>query len=135
MEFKEVFEHNVLTEFYKKCELEIEDDWVNEMNPQKSLVLYENGVIISAATVSKRFFKTVLDYIGVKEEYRGTGIGRRMLEKILKNEGTVYLTARNYKFFLNNGFKEITDDNFIKECLGCPQYKKNCYPRVMKRGE
>ena len=133
MEFINVDEHIILTDFYRECELEIDENWVEEMNPQKSIALYNDKALISAATVSKRFGKTVLDYIAVKAEFRKRGIGKIMLDKILENEDEVYLTARNYDFFCKNGFRAIEDNALIKECLGCPQYNKNCFPRVMKR--
>ena len=133
MEFVNINEHIILTDFYKECELEIDDNWVEEMNPQRSIALYVDKRLASAATVSKRFGKTVLDYIAVREDLRKQGIGKIMLDKILENESNVYLTARNYDFFFKNGFRLTKSSELIKECLGCPQYNKNCFPKVMKR--
>ena len=134
MEFLEVKEHKILTDFYKNCKMEITEDWVFLMNPIKSIALFENDKILCGATVSKRFNKIILDYIGVDESLRGSGLGKKLLNEILKNEKQVYLSAKNYGFFKSQGFVETEDNNLIKECLSCPQYNKDCFPRVMKRG-
>ncbi len=134
MEFLEVRDHKILTDFYKNCKMEITEDWVLTMNPIKSIALFKDDKILCGATVSKRFNKTVLDYIGVDESLRGSGLGKKLLNEILKNEKQVYLSAKNYGFFKSQGFMETEDNDLIKECLSCEQYNKNCFPRVMKRG-
>lgn len=134
MEFFEVKDHKILTDFYKNCKMEITNDWVLTMNPVRSIAIFKENQILCAATVSERFNKTVLDYIGVDESLRGKGYGKKLLDEILKNENEVYLTAKNYGFFKSRGFIETEDNDLIKECIECEQYNKNCFPRVMKRG-
>lgn len=134
MEFKNVNEHKILTEFYKNCKMEIDESWVQSLNPYKSIAVFKNSKIICAATISKRNQKTILDYIGVDESLRGKGLGKKLLNEILKNENEVYISAKNQGFFKSQGFYEIEDASLIKECLSCPQYNKDCFPRVMKRG-
>ncbi|MBE7091881.1 MAG: GNAT family N-acetyltransferase [Clostridiales bacterium] len=134
MNFIEVTDNKILTDFYKNCKMEIEDDWVKLMNPIRSIGCIENGKIICAATISKRFNKTILDYIGVDKSLRGKGLGKELLEQILKNENEVYICAKNQGFFKSQGFIETEDSDLIKECLYCPQFNKNCFPRIMKRG-
>lgn len=134
MEFVQVNEHKILTDFYKNCKMEIANDWVLTMNPIKSIALFKENKIIASATLSKRNQKTILDYIGVDESLRRTGLGKKLLQEILKNEKQVYLSAKNYGFFKSQGFMETEDNDLIKECLSCEQYNKNCFPRVMKRG-
>lgn len=134
MEFVQVNEHKILTDFYKNCKMEIANDWVLTMNPIKSIALFKENKIIASATLSKRNQKTILDYIGVDESLRNQGIGKKLLQEILKNEKQVYLSAKNYGFFKSQGFMETEDNDLIKECLSCEQYNKNCFPRVMKRG-
>ena len=134
MEFVQVNEHKILTDFYKNCKMEIANDWVLTMNPIKSIALFKENKIIASATLSKRNQKTILDYIGVDESLRNQGIGKRLLQEILKNEKQVYLSAKNYGFFKSQGFIETEDNDLIKECLSCAQYNKDCFPRVMKRG-
>ena len=134
MEFLQVKDHKILTDFYKNCKMEITNDWVLTMNPVRSIAIFKKNQILCAATVSERFNKTVLDYIGVDESLRGKGYGKKLLDEILKNENEVYLTAKNYGFFKSRGFIETKDNDLIKECIECEQYNKNCFPRVMKRG-
>lgn len=134
MEFVQVNEHKILTDFYKNCKMEIANDWVLTMNPIKSIALFKENKIIASATLSKRNQKTILDYIGVDESLRNQGIGKKLLQEILKNESEVYISAKNYGFFKSQGFVETQADDLIKECLSCMQYNKNCFPRVMKRG-
>ncbi len=134
MEFVKVDDHKILTEFYKNCKMEIDENWISIMNPIKSIAVFDDGKILCSATVSKRFNKTVLDYIGVDESLRGRGIGKKLLDEILKTEKEVYLSAKNYGFFKSQGFIETEDNDLIKECLNCPQYQNNCFPKVMKRG-
>ncbi len=134
MEFKEVKNHKILTEFYKNCKMEINENWVQTMNPIKSIMVFQDHKILCGATVSKRNDKIILDYIGVDETLRGRGLGKKLLNEILKNEKEVYLSAKNYGFFKSQGFYEIKETFLIEECLSCPQYNKDCFPRIMKRG-
>lgn len=134
MEFTLVSDHKILTEFYFNCGLEIEKGWEEEMNPIKSLAVFEDNKIICAATISKRFNKTVLDYIGVTPSMQKQGIGKKIFNAITKDQGEIYLAARNYSFFKALGFYEIQDNDLINECLNCPQYNLGCFPKAMKRG-
>lgn len=134
MEFLEVKDHKILTDFYKNCKMEIAENWVLTMNPVRSIAVFKDDKILCGATISKRNDKTILDYIGVDESLRGQGIGKKLLNEILKNEKAVYLSAKNYGFFKSQGFMETEDNDLIKECLSCAQYNKDCFPRVMKRG-
>ena len=133
MKFFVIQDHKILTDFYKKCKMEITEDWVLTMNPVKSIALIKEDKILGCATISKRFNKTILDYIGVDEALRGSGLGKKILQEILKDENEVYLTAKNYGFFKSQGFIGTEDNDLIKECLTCEQYNKSCFPRVMKR--
>lgn len=134
MEFQIVHNHKILTEFYQNCKMEIDENWISTMNPIKSIAVFDDGKILCGATISKRFNKIILDYIGVDESLRGQGIGKNLLNEILKNESEVYISAKNQGFFKSQGFIETEDNDLIKECLSCRQYNNNCFPRVMKRG-
>lgn len=134
MKFELVSDHKILTEFYLDCGLEIENGWEKSMNPIKSLAVFEDGKIICAATLSNRFNRTILDYIGVIPSMQRQGIGKSIFQEITKDCGEIYLTARNADFFRALGFSEIQDNDLMSECSGCPQYNLKCFPKAMKRG-
>ncbi len=134
MEFSVVTDHKILTEFYISCGLEIENGWEKEMNPIKSIAVFENNKILCAATISKRFDKTVLDYIGVIPSMQKKGIGKILFNEITKDRGEIYITAKNQGFFKKLGFSEIDDSDLLAECSLCPQKNVNCFPKAMKRG-
>lgn len=81
----------------------------------------------------------ILNDIAVREDLRGQGLGRIMLEKSLDKlrrlgAETCYLTAKTPKFFEKYGFdyldsKEAPD---IFSCLSCSRFKRDCFPEFMK---
>lgn len=96
--------------------------YYRETNPLKILFIEENGIIIGFITYviyldedGKCF---ILDY-GIKPEHRNKGIGRksyRLLEGIVKNEGTSFLeltssNQNNINFWESNGFVKTNDMN------------------------
>lgn len=81
----------------------------------------------------------IIDGIAVDTPLRKTGIGKIMMDKAVeevKNRGgeRIYLVAKAPDFFKKLGFVTIppeTAPNFF-ECGQCPQFKKTCFPEVMK---
>ena len=73
--------HGALTELYRSAGLEIGDDWIKENRPVYSVAARRGETLLGAATVSRRFRRLVLDYLAVKPEARGLGLGKALTEK------------------------------------------------------
>ena len=135
MQIREITEHNVLTELYRRNGLEIYDGWIREMNPIRSIAVFDGDRLVGAATVCERLGVYVLDYIAVEKEYRKGGTGTELLNEIMKDIPKAYLSARAPLFFEKNGWKYTSEMQILlKDCEGCSQYKNGCEPKIMKRG-
>jgi len=133
METEEIRNHSELTDFYKLNGLEIEDGRELTQNAYKSLVIYEKDRLIGAATVSKRNGIFVLDYIAVDREYRRSGVGKMLFERVTDKLDTVYLTAKQSEFYLSLGLKFDDEMSFLlDDCALCARLNKTCFPKIMK---
>ncbi len=133
MDILRINDHSLLTDFYLENGLEIENGWENKMGALRSAGAYENGEMIGAATVSRRFDVTVLDYIAVKKDVRRQNIGKKLFLEIIEDD-EIYLTARTPAFFYALGCIE-TDEKpeLLGECTDCEQrLNGTCVPTVMK---
>ena len=133
---KQVVQHEKLTEFYKKFDFEITNDWIKENSPVYSVEVIDNGQIVAAATTSKRFGEYVLDYIGVASEYRHSGVGKVLVNDMLSyakgKTKYLYLVAKTPAFFEKTGARYVSDKTeLLGECLGCNLYNKTCLPKLM----
>ncbi len=95
--------------------------------------------LVGGAVLAKREGRYICDGIAVNPKYREEGIGKLLLDRLIKDtEGlggdSIYLVARAPGFFRKYGFNEVNPDsapNFF-ECKYCPQYNKTCFPEIMR---
>lgn len=155
--FSVISEHNILTELYFRCGLEISENWVKESgvffsealffkavsDEEKSCDTCKNDIesLIGAYSLSRRHGVTVLDYIAVKKDHRNGGVGTILLDGVKEKcealgIGKIYLTAKAGGFFLKNGARELSEEMplygmLLGECALCDQRGRDCFPSVM----
>ena len=128
--------HGALTELYRSAGLEIGDDWIEENRPVYSVAARRGETLLGAATVSRRFRRLVLDYLAVKPEARGLGLGKALTEKCIcyarqLGETALWIAAREPDFYQKLGAKETEDDALLEDCRRCPDYQKDCQPKEL----
>ena len=134
--FREEAEHGSFTELYRSSGLEIGAGWEAECDPVFSVSARRGEALLGAATVSERFDRLILDYIAVRPEYRVKGLGRRLADlcgAYARRRGAeaLWLAARTPGFFRALGAAETGGTELLGECLGCPDYGKECHPVEM----
>ena len=78
--------------------------------------------------------------VAVEEEYRGLGLGRRIIDELLeeaKNCGIkeLMLTAKVPGFYQKFGFEIVAREEApasFTDCLYCPQFHNGCDSEIMK---
>jgi N-acetylglutamate synthase-like GNAT family acetyltransferase len=95
--------------------------------------------LVGACILAMREGEYICDGIAVSPEHRKDGLGRKMLDLLLKEAACrgaarVFLVARAPAFFARSGFVPVprTDAPEFFECFSCPQYGKTCHPEVMR---
>ena len=84
----------------------------------------------------------VVGRIAVSQTYRGSGLGRRLLNA-LESEAhrrgltELWATARAPGFFVAMGYSVVDDgrerDLLLSECFTCGQYGKECQPQAVRK--
>lgn len=99
----------------------------------------ENGQLIGGCVLAMRGGEYIIDGISTEAQYRKEKIGGKLLELALEEARVrggkeVYLVAKAPGFFRKHGFEEIeaTSVPELFDCLSCPQYRKSCFPEVMR---
>jgi N-acetylglutamate synthase-like GNAT family acetyltransferase len=95
--------------------------------------------LVGACILAMREGEYICDGIAVSPEHRKDGLGREMLNLLLKEAACrgaarVFLVARAPGFFARSGFVPVprADAPEFFECFSCPQYGKTCHPEVMR---
>lgn len=136
----ETDEYERLVKFFVENELEFDGDEEVDTDIIKTFkVVDDEDKLIGGAVLAMREGKYIIDGIAVDPAYRNQDIGglmlSRVVEEIKKLGGhSLYLVARAPGFFRKKGFVEVNPEgapNFF-ECKYCPQYRKTCFPEIMK---
>lgn len=131
MEFIE-YDSNILIKFYIENGLEFDEDRGYFGNDVKSFVLIEKNKMIGAVSISKYKGKSFIEALAVDNNYRDKGIGKKLLEKAIKElVKPIYTISKADEFYSKNGFTYDNADLIDKECKTCENYNVNCFPRVM----
>ena len=126
------YDSDLLIDFYKKNNLEINENRKYFGRDIKSYVLENEKKIVGAITFSKYNGINYIEMIAVDEVYRGKGYGKRLLDKVIDElKGSIYIISKNDKFFLDYGFKYDNFDLIDKDCKLCNRYNISCFPKVM----
>lgn len=139
-EVMETEDYLELKYFYYANELEIdlEDE---ELPPivKNWKAVRSDGELIAGITLGFREGEYIIDGIAVDKRYRKENLGKEMFAKAVeevekRGASTIYLVARAPKFFAKQGLEIIErgDGPEFFECYACPQYKKTCFPEVMR---
>lgn len=128
-----------LNKFFEENDLEIGDeDEPEKTDPVAAWNVVDTKGMAGGILLALCEGEYILDGIAVREDLRGTNLGKELLFKILKeakNRGAkrIYLVARAPDFFRKYGFKKTNPAKVppFFGCLGCPQYNKICFPEVM----
>ena len=128
--------HDALTGLYRSAGLEIGEDWIEACRPVFSVAARRGGTLLGAATVSCRFRRLVLDYLAVKSEARGLGLGKKLTERCIDyvrqaGETALWIAAREPEFYKRLGAKDTEDTALLEDCRHCPDYRKNCQPKEL----
>jgi len=104
-----------------------------------TLVGCSEGQLVGGIILAKRDGEYIIDGVAVEEKFRSGKVGSMLLNKaldVVKKLGgnALYLVAKAPGFFAKHGFVEVPKENAPEffECLGCPQFEVNCFPKVMK---
>lgn len=132
-------EHDKLVDFYISRGIEFGDDKKYFHPPVFSYVALINDELVGAITVCKEDDDFILDEVAVKEEYTNKGICKSLVDTVIKRiekengNCNMYLVAKHPEVFTSMGFKEIPreDSPSFSECFTCPDFQKNCFPKVM----
>ncbi|MDR3242591.1 MAG: GNAT family N-acetyltransferase [Clostridiales Family XIII bacterium] len=98
-----------------------------------------SGALIGGCVLALREEEFIIDGIAVEPGYRSLKLGRDLLRMAAKEAGKrggkrLFLVAKTPQFFRKYGFVTIASEegpNFF-ECFTCPQYKRECFPEVMR---
>ncbi|MCQ2546786.1 MAG: GNAT family N-acetyltransferase [Clostridia bacterium] len=141
----ETDEYEKLVPFFIENELEFTEEDMEEV-PTDIVKCWEivdktdgKDELIGGFVLAKREGEYICDGIAITPEWRGTNLGKALLDKGIeevRNQGgnRMYLVARAPGFFRKSGFVTIGREeapNFF-ECFTCPQYKVSCNPEVMR---
>ena len=77
--------------------------------------------------------------VAVNNDFKGQGIGLslfKMMEKDIRNLGAkrILIQAKAPTYWSKLGFVQVGDPNDVPRsfrCDGCPQYGKDCFPKIM----
>ncbi len=134
------YEHERLNGFYEALGLEVSEEDPVGTDALKSFLAYVDDAFAGACTLAFRQGDYIIDGIAVEERFQGQMVGTHLLEsaeaEVLERGGRVlYLVARAPEFFKANGFEIVGREEAPEffECAGCDQYRRTCFPEVMKR--
>ena len=137
---KSTDEYERLVKFFVENELEFDgDEEVDTGIVKYWKVFHGDDELIAGCVLALRQGKYIIDGIAVTKLFRKFGIGKIMVDKVVKEVkerggDSIYLVARAPGFFRTLGFETVEPDNapLFFECGQCPQYQKTCHPEIMK---
>lgn len=143
--FEETADIDLLMNVFVQNDIEVADDEFTggHTTLEKAYAVYddgEGGRLIGAVALATRLQKTIINGIAVEESYRRTGVASQLLELVMREAARrgvseIWIVARAPLFFEARGFHYITEREVpegLFDCPLCPQYNKDCFPRLMK---
>ncbi len=106
----------------------------------KAFGFYEGEMLVACAGLKNLKDAYLLECVAVKEELRGRGLGRQLVE-LLEEEAKrlgasrIWALARAPAFFEKVGYKKV-DVSYpggpnLTSCLSCKQYMSTCSPSIV----
>ena len=143
--YEETEDTRLLVDTFEQNDIEVADDEFTggHTTLQKAYAAYDDnrgGRLIGAVALAGRLGRTVINGIAVEPEYRRTGVASALLELVMdeakrRGEREIWIVARAPLFFEARGFRYLTERDVpegLFDCLSCPQFNKDCFPRLMK---
>ncbi|MBQ9961429.1 MAG: GNAT family N-acetyltransferase [Firmicutes bacterium] len=133
-------EYERLVKFFVENELEFNGDEEVDTDIIKCWkVTHTDDVLIAGCVLAQRQGKYIIDGIAVTKMFRKFGIGKILVDKVVKEIKArggkeLYLVARAPGFFKTMGFETVKPEDapVFFECGQCPQYQIKCFPEIMK---
>jgi len=133
-------EYERLVKFFVENELEFNGDEEVDTDIIKCWkVTHTDDVLIGGCVLAQRQGKYIIDGIAVTKMFRKFGIGKILVDKVVKEIKArggkeLYLVARAPGFFKTLGFVTVRPEDapVFFECGQCPQYQIKCFPEIMK---
>lgn len=137
---KSTDEYERLVKFFVENELEFDGDEEVDTDIIKCWkITHTDDVLVGGCVLAQRQGKYIIDGIAVTKLFRKFGLGKIMVDKVVKEIKArggheLYLVARAPGFFRTLGFEGVNAENapIFFECGKCPQYQKTCHPEIMK---
>lgn len=137
---KETTEYYPLSELFHNSGLEVKP---SQNPPETTRKLWrwddENG-LAGACQVGIRQGYWCLECLAVREEVRGSGIGKALLdlaEEEARSHGAreMWLTGKVPEYYEQFGWVRVAreDAPAISKCLTCDQFNVDCFPSIMKK--
>ncbi len=113
--------------------------------PEQPLAMwgaFADGRMVGTISLDRYGGLPVVGRIAVSREYRGSGLGRRLLDTLeaeARRRGLTELwaTARAPGFFVAMGYAVVAEgrerDLLLSECFTCGQYSKECHPQAVRK--
>jgi len=113
--------------------------------PEQPLAMwgaFADGRMVGTISLDTYGGLPVVGRIAVSQEYRGSGLGRRLLttlEADARRRGLaeLWVTARAPGFFVAMGYAVVAEggerDLLLSECFTCGQYGKECRPQAVRK--
>lgn len=144
--FEETDDIELLERTFLEHELEMDED---EFTGDRTRLIqgyaaYDDdagGKFVGAVALAERLGRTVINGIAVDKEYRRRGIAADLLDLAVKKaeelgEERIWIVAKAPLFFMSQGFKETEMEKVpenLFDCPHCPQYLRECFPKLMIR--
>lgn len=137
---KSTDEYERLVKFFVENELEFDGDEEVDTDIVKCWkMVHTDDVLIGGCVLAKRQGKYIVDGIAVTKLFRKFGLGKIMVDKMVKEVKALgghelFLVARAPEFFRTLGFETVEPEEapLFFECAQCHQYQKNCHPEIMR---
>ena len=124
--------HKELIKFYHDNGIEIDNNKGYVFTPTISYIVEKNNKLIGAITISDFKDGIFIEAIAILGDYRNKGIGKELLNKVIKENNKIFLVSKLLNYFEQFGFEETYEYNMLlSECEKCKDFKKTCFPKVM----
>jgi len=101
---------------------------------------YDGDALVACAGLKEQSGVYSLECVAVKEELRGKGLGKRLVESLERDAARrgasrIWALARAPEFFLRIGYAVVSHEKSegptLRGCLNCKQYRHGCNPAIV----
>ncbi|MCI8609646.1 MAG: GNAT family N-acetyltransferase [Firmicutes bacterium] len=132
-------EYELLIPFFIENGLEFDEDEKKAEGAVQAWKVTQGDHLVAGCSLVLREGHFVIEGIAVEKTFRKFGIGKILIDKALEEVRArggkeLLLMARKPAFYEKLHFTEVSPEDAppIFDCLGCPQYGVDCFPKIMK---